>query len=94
MSALTELEAYQDGLSSPFWLHVSTYITREWGPSGIAFQQMYQSACAKEDIKMVIAANEIQKAMAALLQHPQDRLRELKAHGLRELVEIRARGGV
>ena len=94
-SALSELEAYQDGLTSPFWGYFAAYITREWGPSGIAFQQMYQAGIAAKDWEQVVAANEVQKAMLALLKAPEERLQYLKAAGLRELVAARAsRGGV
>ena len=58
-SALSELEAYQDGLTSPFWGYFAAYITREWGPSGIAFQQMYQAGIASKDWEQVVAANEV-----------------------------------
>jgi hypothetical protein len=95
MSALNELEAFQDGLSSPFWQHFSKHLVEQWGPSGLAFQQMYQDGISKKDWERVVAANEIQKAMAAVLQYPHERVTQLKAAGLRELVKERAgRGGV
>jgi hypothetical protein len=94
MSALHELEAYQDGISSPFWQLFSKYITQEWGPSGLAFQGMYQAGIAAKNWEQVIAASEIQKAMAGLLQYPHDRVEYLKKQGLKELVQARGRGGI
>jgi hypothetical protein len=94
VGALNELEAYQDGLSSPFWQLFSRYIIQEWGPSGLAFQGMYQAGIAAKDWERVIAASEIQKAMAGLLKYPEDRIEQLKAKGLKELVQARGRGGI
>jgi hypothetical protein len=94
MSALNELEAFQDGLSSPFWQHFAKHVAEQWGPSGLAFQQMYQAGITAKNWEQVVAANEIQKAMAAMLAYPHERVQQLKAHGLRELVtERQQRGG-
>ena len=94
MSALNDIEAITDGLGSPFWTLYHAHVTQEWGPSGIAFQQMYQQGIQEKNWEKVVAASEIQKAMRAALDWPAQRLSGLKAQGLKELVEIRSRGGV
>ncbi len=95
MSALNELEIIQDGLSSPFWAWFSRYITQEWGPSGLAYQQAVEVAATKPDgmieLQKVLHTS---RAMRALLEYPQSRANQLKGQGLKELVEIRSRGGV
>lgn len=94
MSALNELEAWQDGLTSPFWTVFSRYITQEWGPSGLAYQQAVESAATKPDgmieLQKVLHTS---RAMRALLEYPASRVNQLKSQGLKELVEIRSRGG-
>lgn len=95
MNAVDELDVIQDGLTSPFWAWLHRYITQEWGPSGLTYQQAVRAAAASPT-----AVVELQKvlhtadAMLGLLNYPQSRANTLKGQAMRELAETRARGGV
>lgn len=94
MSALNELEAISDGLTSPFWQWFCRYVQGEWGPSGLAYQQAVKKAAS--DANAVVELQKVlhtSEAMLALLQAPKNRLDALKMAALNELKETRARGG-
>lgn len=95
MSALNELEAIQDGLTSPFWQWLSTYIRYEWGPSGVTYQMAVKKAAS--DANAVVELQKVlhtSEAMLALLDAPLSRVNALKGLALKELQETRSRGGV
>lgn len=81
------LETLADGLTSPFWEWFSAHVTREWGPSGLRYQQVVrdasQSPNAVVELQKVLAT---QDAIYALMKHPSEvlsKLREQKRVDLR-----------
>lgn len=81
------LEHLADGLSSPFWEWFGQHVTREWGPSGLRYQQAVRDAA--KDPHAVIELQKVlhtQEAILALMKHPAEilgRLREQKKVELR-----------
>lgn len=94
MSALNELEAISDLLTSPGWQWFCRYVHGEWGPSGLAYQQSVKAAAKDQnavvELQKVLHTSE---AMIALLLAPKSRLDALKQAALNELKEQRSRGG-
>lgn len=78
--ATHEREILEEGTATEFWRVVGEYVTREWGPSGIRFQQAVQAAAKSQD-----AVSELQKVlhtqeqMLWLLRWPNDRVAALKS---------------
>ena len=79
MSEQPTLETLSDGLSSPFWAWFSDYVTREWGPAGLRYQQAVreasQSPQAVVELQKVLHA---QEAIYALMRHPAEKLNSLR----------------
>jgi hypothetical protein len=79
MTEQPTLETLSDGLSSPFWSWFQAYVTREWGPSGLRYQQAVQNAAkdpnAVIELQKVLAA---QDAVYTLMKHPAERLSALR----------------
>lgn len=79
MTETPSLEHLSDGLSSPFWEWFSAYVTREWGPSGLRYQQAVREAAQSADavvaLQKVLAA---QDAIHTLMSHPGEKLRQLR----------------
>lgn len=81
------LETLQDGLSSPFWAWFSDYVTREWGPSGLRYQQSVREA--SQSVNAVIELQKVlaqQEAIYAIMRHP---VEEAKRLAQAQRVELR-----
>ena len=74
-----ELESLNDGLASPFWQWFKDRATKEWGPSGLRYQQAVldasQSQNAVVELQKVIHT---QQAIWTLIKAPEDRLQQLR----------------
>lgn len=80
------LEHLADGLSSPFWEWFSAHVTREWGPSGLRYQQVVRAA--SENPQAVIELQKVlatQDAIYALMKHPADLLARMREQKKAEL---------
>ncbi len=70
-----EFEHLSDFVSSPGWEWFTAYVTREWGPSGLRYQQAVRDAAkdanAVVELQKVLAA---QDAVLALMRHPAEHL--------------------
>ena len=92
---LDDLEALTDGLASPFWTLFSAYVTQEWGPSGLRYQQAVREA-AEQGEKAVVELQKVlfaQQAIYRLMTWPRERRGALQAKGMAE-VSAHRRGGV
>lgn len=75
MTEQPTLETLSDGLSSPFWAWFSDYVTREWGPAGLRYQQAVREA--SKDPNAVIELQKVlhtQEQIYMLMKHPAERL--------------------
>lgn len=74
-----EREALEEGLGTEFWRLFSDYVTREWGPAGLRYQQAVreaaQSANAVIELQKVLAQ---QDAILHVMRWPAERLGQLK----------------
>lgn len=74
-----DLEVLQDGLNSPFFELFCKQAQREWGPSGLRFQQAVRAAAQSQEavieLQKVIAQ---QEAVLALIQWPAEQVGMLK----------------
>lgn len=79
MTEHATVETLTDFLSSPGWTWFSAYVTREWGPSGMRYQQAVRDASQNQqavvELQKVIAQ---QDAIYAVMRHPSEKLAELK----------------
>lgn len=69
---MDDLELFSDFLHSEGWQKFSEHATREWGPSGLRFQQTVRDAAAKKDgaaeeLQLILR---LQSELVALLQWP------------------------
>ena len=79
MTEQPTLETLNDGLSSPFWTWFQEYVTREWGPSGLRYQQAVREA--SKDPNAVVELQKVlhaQEAVYALMKHPSEKLQMLR----------------
>jgi hypothetical protein len=76
-------EALSDFVSSPAWTWFSEYVTREWGPSGLRYQQAVRDAAQNQnaviELQKVLAA---QEAILTIMKHPAEQLAAMKAKGI------------
>jgi hypothetical protein len=86
-------EALSDFVSSHAWAWFSAYVTREWGPSGLRYQQAVrdaaQNANAVVELQKVLAA---QEAVLTIMKHPSESLAQMKAKGIPALQGESRRG--
>jgi len=82
-----DLEHLADFVSSPGWAWFAEYATREWGPSGLRYQQAVQQAAEKQDavveLQKVLAA---QRAVLEMMRHPAEKLSEMRGKAKAELM--------
>lgn len=75
-----DLEALSDFVSSPAWAWFSEHVTREWGPSGLRYQQAVREAAkdanAVVELQKVLAA---QDAVLQIMRHPSEQLQAMRA---------------
>jgi hypothetical protein len=76
-------EALSDFVSSPAWAWFSEYVTREWGPSGLRYQQAVRDAAQNQnaviELQKVLAA---QEAVLMVMKHPAEQLAQMKTKGI------------
>ena len=81
------LEHLADGIHSPFWEWFGQHVTREWGPSGLRYQQAVrnasQSADAVVELQKVLHT---QEAILALVRHPAEELNRLRQQKKQEVL--------
>ena len=74
-----EFEALSDFVGSPGWEWFSAYVTREWGPSGLRYQQAVRDAAKDQnavvELQKVLAA---QDAVLQIMRHPSEHLSTVK----------------
>jgi hypothetical protein len=83
-----DLELFADFLNSEGWRQFSEHATREWGPSGLRFQQTVRDAAAKKDgsadeLNLILR---LQSELIALLAWPKaqyDQAKQKRAVDLR-----------
>jgi hypothetical protein len=84
-----DLDALREGLTSPFWALFTAHASKEWGPSGLRFQQAVRDAAKSQDavfeLQKVIAQ---QEAVLALLQWPHERVELAKQQALSALAAV------
>ena len=85
-----ELEAWTDFLHSEGWRLFTERCQREWGPSGLRFQQSVREAAAKKDgaaeaLTLVLA---VQEQLVALLAFPKERWDGLRNQRRSELAVV------
>jgi hypothetical protein len=81
------LEQLSDWLSSPTTEWFFTYAQREWGPSGLRYQQAVRAAA--ESANAVIELQKVlyaQESVLALVKYPAEELRKKRDHIKRELL--------
>lgn len=79
MSDGNDLETLTDGLSSPFWAWFSAHVTKEWGPSGLRYQQAVRDAAkSAEAVLELQKVLHTQEAILLLMQAPRERLAGLQ----------------
>lgn len=81
-----ELESLVDGLNSPFWQWFTSHVTKEWGPSGLRYQQAVRDAA--KDSNAVIELQKVlatQEAVLCLMKAPRERLDALQDKHKRDL---------
>ncbi len=74
-----ELETLNDGLVSPFWAWFTERATKEWGPSGLRYQQAVRDA--SQSPNAVIELQKVlhtQEAILSLVSAPAERLNALR----------------
>lgn len=80
MSEPNELETLTDFVSHDGWRMFGERAQREWGPSGLRFQQAVRDAAEKkegaaEDLRMILR---LQAELLGLIQWPVDRVSQLR----------------
>lgn len=89
-----DLEALSDGIESPFWASFCEYVTKEWGPSGLRYQQAVQNASEKAEavveLQKVLAA---QRAVLEIMRHPSEQLQTMRAKAKASLTVGMSRRG-
>lgn len=74
-----DLETLSDFVHSPGWTWFSDYVTREWGPSGLRYQQAVrdaaQAATAVVELQKVLHT---QEQIHQLMRAPAQRLEQLR----------------
>lgn len=76
-----ELENLSDLLNSEGWRWFSEHVTKEWGPSGLRYQQAVKAAA--QDSNAVVELQKVlyaQEQVLVLMKAPRERLENLK-HG-------------
>lgn len=94
-----ELDDLMAGLTSPFWAWFQQYVTHEWGPAGLRYQQAVRSAA--ESPNAVIELQKVlyaQEQLLSLMRHPSEKLNLMRQQVLKaspRVAEVMAsRGGV
>lgn len=95
MPSDNDLEILSDFLNSEGWRLFSDHATREWGPSGLRFQQTVREAAAKKDgaaeeLQLILR---LQSELVALLAWPREKLEGIKNQRKAELMPVMSRRG-
>lgn len=82
-----ELETWTDFIHSDGWRLFTERCQREWGPSGLRFQQSVREAAAKKDgaaeeLRMILL---VQEQLVSLLAYPKERWDALRNQRKTEL---------
>lgn len=93
----TDAENLESMLSGSGWQWLSAHVLREWGPSGLRYQQAVREAAtsvnAVTELQKVLAA---QDAVLSLMRAPVEALASMKGQlmnaTMRELVPMSRRG--
>lgn len=94
MSDQPTLEILSDGLTSTFWEWFGQHVTREWGPSGMRYQQAVRDA--SKDPNAVIELQKVlhtQEAILSLMRHPSEVVQKMRAQKRAELLPTASRRG-
>lgn len=89
-----DLETLSDFIASPGWTWFSEHVTREWGPSGLRYQQAVRDAA--KDANAVVELQKVlhtQEAVLSLMRYPIEKAQTERARKLAEL-QAKVGGGV
>lgn len=89
-----DIEALTDFLASPGWAWFSEHVTREWGPSGLRYQQAVLAASESDNARVELQKIlHTQQQIFALMRYPAEQVTRIRGEKKAALLQSVSRRG-